>query len=184
MSLVVLHALGVRTRHLRSKELRIYCVNIAVKSSLRSAALLAMKGENAHPRTRSSRNTNNRLSPEALVMHVKKEEDVSSGSPGPVSRSPKQPVKSEAKPDAAAKPRKRQKVKQEDPVAQQMVKLASVSPTAYTGPFPKHLQPTPEACRVALLSSAHLVLPQYHAFAHQASLKKHIKHHHVFDRHA
>ncbi|CAK0784502.1 hypothetical protein CVIRNUC_007706 [Coccomyxa viridis] len=108
-----------------------------------------MKGDNTHPRTRSLRNSNRKLSPEASVMHVKKEEDVSTGSPGPVSRSPKQAVKHEAKPDAGTKPRKKQRVKQEDPVAQQMVKLAAVSPTAYTGPFPKHMQPTPEACRAA-----------------------------------
>ena len=145
------------------KVLQIHRINLAVNLFLRSAALLAMKGDNIHPRTRSSRNSNSRLSPEASVMHVKKEEDVSTGSPGPVSRSPKQAVKHEAKPDAGTKPRKRQKVKQEDPVAQQMVKLAAASPTAYTGPFPKHMQPTPEACRVALFSLAPLVLPKHDA---------------------
>ena len=91
------------------------------------------------------------------MMHFKRRRTFPTGSPGPVSRPPKQAVKRETKPDAGTKPRKRQKVKQEDPVAQQMVKLAAVSPTAYTGPFPKHMQPTPEACRVYLFS----LLPLY-----------------------
>ena len=165
------------------KVLQNHRIILAVNSFLRGAALLAMKGDNTHPRTRSLRNSNRKLSPEASVMHVKKEEDVFTGSPGPVSRSPKQAVKHEAKPDAGTKPRKKQKVKQEDPVAQQMVKLAAVSPTAYTGPFPKHMQPTPEACRVALFTLASLITPQYHAPAHQASLQVHVMHHQGFGGH-
>ena len=168
---------------LKSQQLRFHSVNFAVRPFLRSPTLLAMKGDTIHPRTKSLRNSNNRLSPEASVMHVKKEEERFTGSPGPVSRSPKQAVKREAKPNAGAKPRKRQKIKQEDPVSLQMVKLAPVSPTADTGPFPKHMQPTPEACRVALSSLAPLVLPQCCALAHQASSQVHVMQHDVFNGH-
>ena len=79
-----------------------------------------------------------------------KEEEQMEG-PGPLTASGKQPMKRESQAETPLKPKKRQKVKQEDPVAAQMVKLAPVAPTAYTGPFPKLMRPSPEECRVNLM---------------------------------
>ena len=129
----------------------------------RKFVMPARKGGNEHD-TRTQRATRSKASTDA-AFHVKKEEDVSTGSPGPVKTPNNQTVKHEAKPDASMKPKKRQKVKQEDPVAQQMVKLAPVPPTAYDGPFPKHMRPSPEECRVRFSPMPGVLVQNEHRIA-------------------
>ncbi len=109
-----------------------------------------MKGKGVQPSARTTRATRHKEPP---VTQVKKEEHSTEAGTDPMPNSRQSAMKRKSKPDADMKPKKRQKVKKEDPVAKQMVKLAPVSPTAYTGPFPKHMRPSPEECRVLLYCS-------------------------------
>ena len=114
--------------------------------------LPVMKGTGgAQPSARTLRATRHNENSGANEKHIKEEEEADRDAPGPLTTSRKQPVKEEPKAETPPKPRKRQKVKKEDPVAAQMVKLAPVPPTAYTGPFPKLMRPSPEECRVTLM---------------------------------
>lgn len=125
-----------------------------------------MKGEGggkASARTlRAIRSNENSGAP---GTHIKREEEASSDVPGPLTTSGKQLIKREAKAESARKPRKRQKVKKEDPVAAQMIKLAPVPPSAYTGPYPKHMRPSPEECRVSA-QAPRLTLVRCHISLH------------------
>ena len=116
----------------------------------RHTTALAMKGKavssTATRAGQSARNKDN--TDDTPAPHIKKEEKAILNCTGPSKSSKKHTIRHEAKPGASMKPQKRQRVKREDTVAQQMVKLAPVSPTAYTGPFPKHMRPSPEECRV------------------------------------
>ena len=115
-----------------------------------------MKGKGgAHPSARTLRASRHNENSEASKAHIKKEEEAREDASGPLTTSRKQPIKREPKAESPSKPRKRQKVKKEDPVAAQMVKLAPVAPTAYTGPFPKLMRPSPEECRVTFVLPNH-----------------------------
>ena len=119
--------------------------------------LPVMKGKGgAHPSGRTLRASRHNENSEASGAHIKTEEETEQDALGPLTTSKKQHIKREPQAETPLKPRKRQKVKKEDPVAVQMVKLAPVAPTAYTGPFPKLMRPSPEECRVTLM------LPVYH----------------------
>ena len=116
----------------------------------RHTTALAMKGKGVQPNaTRAGRSARNKSNTdEAPAPHIKKEDEATLNGTGPSKSSEKHIINHEPKPGASMKPQKRKRVKKEDAVAQQMVKLAPVSPTAYTGPFPKHMRPLPEECRV------------------------------------
>lgn len=109
-----------------------------------------MKGKGVQPNaTRAGRSARNKTNTdETPAPHIKKEDEATLNGTGPSKSSEKHIINHEPKPGASMKPQKRKRVKKEDAVAQQMVKLAPVSPTAYTGPFPKHMRPLPEECQV------------------------------------
>ena len=109
-----------------------------------------MKGKGGDkPSTWTLRASRHNENSGAVGAKVEREEEADPNVPGPLAPSEKQPIKREPKAESPLKPRKRHKVKKEDPVAAQMVKVAPLPPTAYTGPYPKHMRPSPEECRVS-----------------------------------
>ena len=148
------HALWMRAGYRCIALLKITAQRAAQSQLQHSAPLRqcipAMKGkQGALPSARTLRARHHNENTGGPVTTIKKEEETDG--PSPLTTSGKQRTKRELKAETPLKPSKRQKVKMEDQVAAQMVRLAPVAPTAYTGPFPKLMRPSPEECRASFL---------------------------------